>query len=65
MYCLDGADDTNEAYLKVGLKTVLNPSLSVNWDWDEANEAGLFYVVAILRLLDPSERLCQGYCRDR
>lgn len=47
MYSLDGADDTNEAYLTVGLKTLLNPSLSVNWDWDEANEAGLFYVVAI------------------
>lgn len=47
MYALDGADDTNEAYLKVGLKTLLNPTVAVYWDWDESEEAGLFYVVSI------------------
>jgi uncharacterized protein (TIGR02001 family) len=46
-YAIASADDTNEAYLTVGLNTLLNPSVSVNWDWDQADEDGLFYVLAI------------------
>jgi len=46
-YTLDGAEDTNEAYLTVGLNTLLSPSVSVYWDWDKAQEDGLFYVIAV------------------
>ena len=35
-YMLDGFDDTNELYLTVGLSTILEPSLTVYYDWDEA-----------------------------
>lgn len=46
-YQLDGIDDTNELYASVGLNTILSPSLTVYWDWDAADEAGLFYVLSI------------------
>ena len=46
-YQLDEWDDTNELYLKVGLNTPLSPTLIAYYDWDEAEEDGLFYTLAI------------------
>lgn len=46
-YALDGADDTNELYLGLSLNTVLAPALTVYYDYDEAEEAGLFYTFSI------------------
>ncbi len=46
-YALDGMADTNELYLAVSLDTVLNPTITVNWDWDQAEKTGLFWMVGI------------------
>ncbi|MBN2645339.1 MAG: hypothetical protein JXR59_07695 [Desulfuromonadaceae bacterium] len=46
-YGLDGIEDTNELYLTLSLNTILSPSLSVYWDWDEADEDGLYYTFSV------------------
>lgn len=46
-YALDGLEDTNELYLALSLNTLLSPSLSVYYDWDEAEEDGLFYTLSV------------------
>jgi len=46
-YALDGAEDTNELYAGVSLHTIASPSLTVFYDWDKAEETGLFYVFAV------------------
>ena len=46
-YGLDGVDDTNELYLILSLNTVLSPCFRVYYDWDEAEEAGLFYTFSL------------------
>ena len=46
-YALSDAEDTNEAYFAAGLNTILSPSLTVYWDWDKAEEDGLFYTLAV------------------
>jgi uncharacterized protein (TIGR02001 family) len=46
-YALDGINDTNELYLGVGLNTLLSPSLTVYYDYDEADETGLFYSASV------------------
>jgi len=41
---------TNELYLGVTLNTLLSPSLTVYWDWDEARKDsrdGLFYALSV------------------
>jgi outer membrane scaffolding protein for murein synthesis (MipA/OmpV family) len=37
LYDVDGASDTNELYLGVSLNTILEPSLTVYYDYDEFN----------------------------
>ncbi len=44
-YQLEGLNDTNELYLGVGVDTLLAPTLTVYWDYDEAKEDG-YYVTA-------------------
>ncbi len=60
-YMLDGdyADlpDTNELYLSVGLGTILEPSLTVYYDWDEAEENGFFYTASVGHSFDLMENL--------
>ena len=46
-YQLEGMEDTNEIYLSLGFNTILSPSLSVYYDWDKADEDGLFYTFSI------------------
>lgn len=46
-YTLDGLNDTNELYLKGTLNTLLSPTLSVYWDWDEAADEGLFITASL------------------
>lgn len=46
-YNLDGFADTNELYLKTTLNTLLSPTFTVYYDWDEAREAGLFYTFSV------------------
>lgn len=56
-YMLDGLDDTNELYLTVSLSTILEPSASVYYDWDEADETGLYYTVSVGHSFDLMEKL--------
>jgi len=56
-YMLDGIDDTHELYLTVGLSTILEPSVSVYYDWDEADENGLYYTASIGHSFDLMEKL--------
>ncbi|MDT8442011.1 MAG: TorF family putative porin [Desulfuromonadales bacterium] len=60
-YMLDGdyADlpDTNELYLGVALNTLLEPALTIYYDWDEAEENGLFYTASIGHSHDLAEGL--------
>jgi len=56
-YILDGIDDTHELYFTVGLSTILEPSVSVYYDWDEADENGLYYTVSIGHSFDLMEEL--------
>ncbi len=56
-YNLDGLDDTNEAYVGLTLNTVLEPTLKVYYDWDEAKEDGLFFTASIGHGFDLAEGL--------
>ncbi len=56
-YMLDGIDDTNELYLSVSLSTILEPSVKVYYDWDEAQENGLFFTASIGHSFDLMEKL--------
>jgi len=56
-YMLDGLDDTNELYLSVSLSTILEPSVAVYYDWDEAEENGLYYTASIGHSFDLMEKL--------
>jgi len=59
-YMLDSMDDTHELYLTVGLSTILEPSVSVYYDWDEADENGLYYTASIGHSFDLMEKLSLG-----
>jgi uncharacterized protein (TIGR02001 family) len=56
-YALDGAPDTNELYLGISLNTLLAPTLTLYYDYDEAEEDGLFYTLAIGQDLKLTEGL--------
>jgi len=46
-YTFDGLPDTNEVYAGLTLNTILSPSVTAYYDWDECKEDGLFVSVAI------------------
>jgi hypothetical protein len=46
-FAVDGADDTNEFYLKASYDTLLKPTLAVYWDNMAATKAGLFYTASV------------------
>ena len=52
-YILKDIPDTNEAYLGATLNTLLAPTFTVYWDWDQAKENGLFYTAAISHTFEP------------
>ena len=56
-YMLDGIDDTHELYLTISLSSILDPSVTVYYDWDEAQEDGLFYTAAIGHSFDLMDKL--------
>ncbi len=49
--------DTNELYLAVGLNTLLSPSLTAYWDYDEADQDGLFYQASVGHSFEVMESL--------
>ena len=52
-YALEDLNDTNEAYAGVTVNTLLSPTLTAYWDWDEAEENGLFYSAAVSHTFEP------------
>ncbi len=56
-YSLEGLKDTSELYLGVSLNTLLAPTLTVYYDYDEAQHDGLFYSLAIGHDLELAEGL--------
>lgn len=46
-YDLEGLADTNEAYVGVTVNTLLEPTLTAYYDWDECEEDGLYLTVAV------------------
>ncbi len=52
---LDGIDDTNEAYLGVTMNTLLTPTVTAYWDWDQAEKTGAFYTAAISHTFEPND----------
>jgi hypothetical protein len=54
-YALDGANDTQELFLTIGYDILLNPELTVYYDYDEGN--GAFIVTSIGHSIDLSEAI--------
>ncbi|APG27472.1 hypothetical protein A7E78_06220 [Syntrophotalea acetylenivorans] len=57
-YSLDmgGAEDTNELFATATLNTLLSPNFKVSWDWDAAEEDGMFYSFDISHSFDIAEK---------
>lgn len=58
-YALEGVD-TKEAYLGLALDVPLAPAFKVYYDYDQANENGLFYTAAISHSFDVMDNLSVG-----
>lgn len=56
-YALEGLRDTNELYLGVTLNTLLSPSVTVYYDYDRAEETGIFCTASIGHDLELAEGL--------
>jgi uncharacterized protein (TIGR02001 family) len=56
-YSLEEADDTNEAYVGVTLNMIFEPTLTAYYDWDEADEDGLFFTAAVGHSMDITDGL--------
>jgi opacity protein-like surface antigen len=46
-YSLENFEDTNEIYLKTTVNTLLAPTFSIFYDWDQSKETGLFYSLSV------------------
>jgi len=57
LYALDGLDDTNELYLGVALNLPLSPSVTVYYDYDEAESDGLFLNASVGHTISLGEKL--------
>jgi len=56
-YALDGLEDTKELYLSLGLGTILEPSVTVYYDYDQCDENGLFYTASVGHSLELNDKL--------
>ncbi|WP_291315547.1 hypothetical protein [Desulfuromonas sp.] len=60
LYDVDGFKTTNELYLGVSLNTVLEPSLTIYYDYDECEETGAFYTFSVGHGFDLAENIGLG-----
>jgi hypothetical protein len=56
-YMIDGLDDTNELYFSAALSTILEPAVTVYYDWDEAQGDGLYFTASIGHSYELSDAL--------
>jgi len=54
-YILKDLEDTNEAYAGVTVNTLLSPTFTAYWDWDQAEENGMFYTAALSHTFEPCD----------
>ncbi len=59
-YALDGFEDTKELYLGLGLDVPLAPAFKVYYDYDMADENGLFYTFGVSHSLELMDKLSLG-----
>lgn len=59
-YMLDGYDDTNEVYIGAAFDTLLAPSIKIYYDWDKADENGLYYTASVSHSLPVGEMITLG-----
>jgi len=59
-YMLDGYDDTNEVYAGATFNTLLSPTVKIFYDWDKADENGLYYTASVSHSLPVGEMLTLG-----
>jgi len=59
-YALDGLEDTKEAYLGLALDVPLAPAVKVYYDYDMAEENGLFYTAAVSHSFSANDKLSFG-----
>lgn len=52
---LSGMADTSEAYVRAVLEVPLQPAIAMYYDWDQAQEKGLFYALSVGHTFSPSE----------
>jgi hypothetical protein len=51
----DGSVDTNEVFAVFTVDTLLSPSFKIAWDWDKADEEGLYFTFDIGHTFDLSQ----------
>lgn len=54
-YVLKDLEDTNEAYLGATVNTLLAPTLTAYWDWDQAEGNGMFYTAGVSHTFEPCD----------
>jgi uncharacterized protein (TIGR02001 family) len=56
-YMLDNFTDTNELYAGATFKTLLSPTVKIFYDWDQADENGLFYTASVSHSLPVGDKV--------
>lgn len=56
-YQLEGIEDTNELFINATVNTLLSPTVSMYYDWDAAEEDGLFFTFDVSHSIEVMEKL--------
>jgi conserved hypothetical protein, proteobacterial len=56
-YGLDGAEDTNELFAGLTVNTLLAPTVNLYWDWDAADEEGLYFTFDVSHTFELMDKL--------
>jgi uncharacterized protein (TIGR02001 family) len=56
-YQLEGIEDTNELFINATVNTLLAPTISMYYDWDAAEEDGLYFTFDVSHSLEVMENL--------
>jgi len=59
-YTLDDLDDTNEVFVSASLHTLLEPTLTAYYDWDECENDGMFFTAEVSHSFELADGLSLG-----
>ncbi len=59
-YMVDNFSDTNEVYAGATFNTLLSPTVKIFYDWDQAEENGLFYTASVSHSLPVNDMIALG-----